>query len=96
MMNTPKEDREKIGKKFKEIRLAQNLKRETLALRAGVSESSLKRFELSGEVSLESFIKISNVLNVRSWIQSVFEEEHFTSLDEIMNARKKTKKRGTI
>lgn len=96
MMNTPKEDREKIGKKFKEIRLAQNLKRETLALRAGVSESSLKRFELSGEVSLESFIKISNVLNVRSWIQSVFEEEYFTSLDEIMTAKKKTKKRGTI
>lgn len=96
MLNTPKEDREKIGKKFKEIRLAQNLKRETLALRAGVSESSLKRFELSGEISLESFIKISNVLNVRSWIQSVFEEEYFTSLDEIMTAKKKTKKRGTI
>jgi len=96
MLNTPKEDREKIGKKFKEIRLAQNLKRETVALRAGVSESSLKRFELSGEISLESLIKISNVLNMRNWIQSIFEEEHFASLDEIMNAKKKPKKRGTI
>jgi transcriptional regulator with XRE-family HTH domain len=96
MLNTPKEDREKIGKKFKEIRLAQNLKRGTVALRAGVSESSLKRFELSGEISLESLIKISNVLNMRNWIHCIFEEEHFTSLDEIMNAKKKTKKRGTI
>lgn len=96
MLNTPKEDREKIGKKYKEIRLSQNLKRETLALKAGVSESSLKRFELSGEISLESLIKISNVLNMRNWIQSIFEEEHFSSLDEIMNAKKKTKKRGTI
>ena len=96
MFNTPKEDLEKIGKKFKEMRLAQNLKRKTLALKSGMSESSLKRFEQTGEISLESLIKISNVLEVKSWVTSILEEEKFESLEAIMNLKKKTKKRGVI
>lgn len=96
MVNTPKEDLNKIGQKFKEIRLSQNLKRSTLALKSGVSESSLKRFERTGEISLDSLIKISNVLNMKNWISCILEEEHFESLDGMMNLKKKTKKRGVI
>lgn len=96
MINTPKEDLEKIGKKFKEIRLTHKLKRKTLALRSGMSESSLKRFEVTGEISLDSLVKISNVLNVKNWITSILEEEHFESLDAIVKSKKATKKRGVI
>jgi transcriptional regulator with XRE-family HTH domain len=96
MINTPKENLEKIGKKFKEMRLAQNLKRKTLALRSGVSESSLKRFELTGEISLDSLINISNVLNMNNWITSILEEEHFESLEAVMKVKNKMKRRGVI
>lgn len=96
MISTPKEELLKIGKKFKEIRLSQKLKRKTLALRSGMSESSLKRFELTGEISLDSLIKISNVLSIKNWIASILEEEHYESLDDILKSKKKIKKRGII
>ncbi|MEI8346137.1 MAG: helix-turn-helix transcriptional regulator [Pseudomonadota bacterium] len=95
-INTPKEDLKKIGKKFKEMRLAQNLKRQTLALRSGVSESSLKRFELTGEISLKSLVKISHVLNMKDWITTILEKKYFESLDAMMHFSEKTKKRGVI
>ena len=96
MINTPKDDLEKISKKFKEMRLSQNLTRKTLALRAGMSESSLKRFEVTGEISLDSLVKISNVLNLKNWINCILEEEHFDSLDSIVKLKNKIKKRGVI
>jgi transcriptional regulator with XRE-family HTH domain len=52
-MDTPKETLQKIGKKLKKIRLSQNYKRQTIAIKSGVSESSLKRFESTGEISLD-------------------------------------------
>lgn len=96
MISTPKNDLEKIGKKFKEIRLSQKLKRKTLALKSGMSESSLKRFEVTGEISLNSLIKISHVLNVTNWFNSILQEEHFESLDDVIKEKNKTKKRGVI
>jgi transcriptional regulator with XRE-family HTH domain len=96
MISTPKEDLISIGKKFKEIRLSQRLMRKTLALRSGMSESSLKRFEVTGEISLDSLVKISNVLNVKSWISSILAEEHFESINDIVKSKKKIKKRGVI
>ena len=96
MINTPKDDLEKLSKKFKEIRLSQKLTRKTLALRSGMSESSLKRFEVTGEISLDSLVKISNVLNVRNWINCILEEEHFDTLDSIVKLKNKIKKRGVI
>ena len=96
MINTPKDDLEKISKKFKEMRLSQKLTRKTLALRAGMSESSLKRFEVTGEISLDSLVKISNVLSIKNWITCILEEEHFESLDSIVKFKNKIKKRGVI
>lgn len=97
IIDTPKDDLLKIAKKFKEIRLDQNLKRKTLAIKSGVSESSLKRFEVTGEISLNSLVKISNVLNVRNWIASILEENYYESLEAIIDKQKrKKKKRGVI
>ncbi len=96
MSNTPREDLEKIGKKFKEMRLAQNLRRKTLALRSGVSESSVKRFELTGDISLDSLIRISNVLSLNDWVACILQSEHLESLESMMKSNRKIKKRGVI
>jgi len=96
MQNTLKETLEQLGQKFKELRLAKNLKRQTLALNSGMSESSLKRFETSGEISLESLLKISNVLDVKSWIHSIMNEEHIHSIDQLIKQKIKSKKRGLL
>lgn len=42
----------------KKRRLSKNLSRKTLAENSGVSESTIKRFELTGVVTLEALILI--------------------------------------
>ena len=96
MQSTLKETLEKLGQKFKELRLAKNLKRQTLALNSGMSESSLKRFETNGEISLESLLKLSNALDINSWIQSIMNEEHIHSIDQLIKQKSKSKKRGHL
>jgi transcriptional regulator with XRE-family HTH domain len=93
-MDTPKETLQKIGKKLKEIRLSQNYKRQTIAIKSGVSESSLKRFESTGEISLDSLIKISTSLGITNWINSILAEEYIESLDALIKSKKVLKKRG--
>jgi transcriptional regulator with XRE-family HTH domain len=93
-MDTPKETLQNIGKKLKEIRLSQNYKRQTIAIKSGVSESSLKRFESTGEISLDSLIKISTSLGITNWINSILAEEHIESLDALIKSKKVLKKRG--
>lgn len=48
---------------FKNLRLVMNLTQEELAVRSGVTLSSLKRFERLGLIALDSLLKMSLVLN---------------------------------
>lgn len=95
-MYTPNDQLKSIGAKVKEIRLAQNLKRSTLSLKSGVSESSIKRFEQSGHISLKSLVQISHVLNITNWMRVLLEEKYISSLEEILNLKNKSKKRGVL
>lgn len=51
-----------IGARLKGRRLQLGWSRETLATRAGVNPWSLKRFEVSGLIALESLVKLAIVL----------------------------------
>ena len=54
---------EEIASRLKEIRKEARLSQGELAKRSGVSLGSIKRFELSGQISLESLLKLMHVLN---------------------------------
>jgi transcriptional regulator with XRE-family HTH domain len=51
-----------LSERVKALRLLRGWKRTTLAERAGVSAASLKRFESTGLVSLESLLKLAHTL----------------------------------
>ena len=75
----PKEVRkfqQKLASFFKERRLAEGLKRGTLADRAGVSSSSLRRFELQGECSLKLLLKVAAELNIIEDIMAITEKDY--------------------
>ena len=79
----------------KDLRLSQ----ETLAARSGVSFGSVKRFETTGQISLESLLKIAVTLNALKDFDALFAPkagEGF-SLDEILKEKvarlRKTKER---
>ncbi len=89
---------EQLKTKFKQKRLCLNLTQEGLALRSAVSLGSLKRFESSGHISLESLLKLSAVLEcLDDFLNIANPVKTIHSIDDIINAKaEKTKKRGSI
>ena len=63
--------------------------RKTLAEKAGVSESTIKRFEATGLVTLEALILIATALDELNAVTRLFKPEQPSSLDELKNARRK-------
>lgn len=58
----PPEMASTLAKRTRDLRLYKGLTRRTLAERAGVSPSSLKRFETTGKASLELVLKVAHAL----------------------------------
>jgi transcriptional regulator with XRE-family HTH domain len=94
---TPIETQTLLARRFKTIRLAAGYKRETIALRAGVSEASLKRFENSGEISLRSLLRLAHALGRLQEFATIFQPPEAETLDELKaRIEKKTLRRGKI
>lgn len=86
----------KISENAKANRLSLELTQQGLATRSGVSLSSIKRFESSGQISLQSLLKIALVLNALEDFLLVFQTKgkKINSLSDLTKITKKTRKRG--
>ncbi len=82
----PHDITEELRAKFKARRKSLNYTQDELAIRSGVSLGSLKRFESSGKISLESLLKLALVLECLEDFSGVceVEEEKFKSIDEVL------------
>ncbi|HUA59770.1 MAG TPA: XRE family transcriptional regulator [Verrucomicrobiae bacterium] len=96
MMRTPDEVRQELASRFKARRLSMNLSQEGLARRSRVSWSSLKRFELTGLIALDSLLRLGLVLDCLQDFDKVCTDEGrelaSRSLDEILAAPKVRRK----
>ena len=73
MMMTPKELGMEIAANLKKLRKQRKLSQKALAEKAGLSYGSMKRFEQTGEISLESLLKIAIVLTALLFVgQNIF------------------------
>ncbi len=59
----PSDIQASLADKFRKLRKAQGYSQEEMAKRSGVSLGSLKRFENTGLISLESLLKLSHLLD---------------------------------
>ncbi|POA21742.1 XRE family transcriptional regulator [Pseudomonas sp. FW300-N1A1] len=89
---SPAEIARELGKNAESLRLSKNLSRKTLAEQSGVSESSIKRFEYTGSITLESMILLATALDELTPVMSLFKPSHPSSIDELKNLKRK---RGT-
>lgn len=71
------------------LRKRRKLTQGKLSAKAGVSLGSLKRFEQSGEISLQSFTKLAIALEVEGELESLFSEVPFDSIEEMLNEQAK-------
>jgi transcriptional regulator with XRE-family HTH domain len=57
-LTTPEETSLELAKKVRQLRLARNWKQATLAEHSGISLASLRRFERTGQISLNSLLRL--------------------------------------
>lgn len=84
-MKTPREYGMEIAANLRKLRRRRKLSQTELAARSGVSYGSLKRFEQTGEISLESLLKIAVVLNAAEPFSALFRSTEIKSIQEIID-----------
>ncbi|MBB3105454.1 helix-turn-helix domain-containing protein [Azomonas macrocytogenes] len=85
---SPGELTQQIGENARELRLSQNLSRKTLAERAGVSESTIKRFETTGQITLDALVLLASALGMAQQLPALFKHTQPVSLDELKQSRR--------
>ncbi|MBT4732998.1 helix-turn-helix transcriptional regulator [Candidatus Woesearchaeota archaeon] len=98
-IHTPSSILELLREKYKQKRLLLNLTQRGLAIRSGVSLGSVKRFESSGKISLESLLKVSLVLECLDDFNNIanIKIQKIDSIEQLLNSKEPhIKKRGSI
>ncbi len=78
-----------IAQKIVRLRKRKKITQKPGAARSGVSLGSLKRFEQSGEISLQSLTKIAIALDVENELEDLFNNVPFASIEEVINEQTK-------
>lgn len=78
-----------IAQKIVRLRKRKKITQKQLAARSGVSLGSLKRFEQSGEISLQYLTKIAIALDVENELEDLFNNVPFASIEEVINEQTK-------
>lgn len=85
-----------VADRVKQRRLEKKLTQKSLALRAGVTLASYRRFETTGEISFRSLLMISMALGTIEDFDSVFKRKSYASIDELLEEKETyNRKRGT-
>jgi len=92
---TPGEMQQLIARQARDFRLQLNMSQQSLSEKSGVSYGSLKKFEQTGQISLESLLKIALALDAMESFKALFAPaltRPTLSLDELIETKKR--KRG--
>lgn len=84
---TWKEINNEVASNVQKLRKRKKISQKELAERSGVSLGSIKRFEQTGEISLQSLTKIAIVLRAEDELESLFTSANFESIEEILNGQ---------
>lgn len=91
-LTSPFDAKQGLRARARKRRLENNLSQEGLAKRAGVSLGTLKRFERTGDISVESLIALAFALNAETEFEGLFPKQEYRSIDDVI--AKPTRRRG--
>ena len=72
----------------KKLRKQHHMTQKEIAKRAGVSYASFRRFEETGQISFDSFVKIARVLDCDKELTELFTKKHYDSIEEVLNEQR--------
>jgi transcriptional regulator with XRE-family HTH domain len=75
LSNSPLATLIEMAKKVRALRKQMGYSQAELALRSGVSLGSIKRFERTGQISLEALLKVANLLDRLNDFDTIFESK---------------------
>lgn len=90
----PAELCKEIAKRLTAVRLQKTWTREILAKTAKVNVHTLKRFERSGQISLERLIALSHALDIHHEIERLFKPRQRVDINNWQPVLQLTRKRG--
>lgn len=93
-LHTPEKIALQLAERLKAARLADGFKQATLAERAGVSLGSLRRFEQSGQASLDLVLRVAFALGRLDDFAGLLDESQPRSLAELEARFDEKAKRG--
>lgn len=83
-----------VAERARRYRLDRNLTQQELAERAGMSLSSLRRFERTGEIALLSLVRIAMALDATEGLMALFPEQ-LRSIEDVLQAPRRQRGRRT-
>jgi transcriptional regulator with XRE-family HTH domain len=86
---SPGQLKKQIANQAKQKRLDKNLSRETLGLKSNVPMSTIKRFETTGNISLDALLRIALVLDCLNEFSELFASQPPLSLYQAFSNRKR-------
>ena len=86
--DTPSDIAVKLAQKMKSIRKRRQITQKQMAARSNVSYATLRKFEKTGLISLESFIKLTMELGLTQELSNLFSTPVYNSIEEIINEQK--------
>jgi transcriptional regulator with XRE-family HTH domain len=89
MMSASKQQILQIGAALKKRRIALGLKQKEAAARAGVTLPTLRKFEQTGQISLERFMKLCRIYRMDMHVLNAIEQRDWWALEEIRRAESK-------
>jgi transcriptional regulator with XRE-family HTH domain len=83
-----------VASRVKCRRLELNLTQNGLAVRAGVNIETYRKFERTGEVSLQNLVKLAFALDMTTDFDLLFAQKQYQTLDELLNSETTNRQRG--
>jgi len=85
---TPHEIAKELAQRHKALRKQLKLSQSDMAERSGVSLGSLKRFETTGQISLESLLKLAHLLDRLEDFNLVFQpKEDLGNIEDLFSTK---------
>lgn len=76
---------QKLAQRVRNIRKRRSISQEKLASMSGVSYGSIKRFEMTGKISLLSLTKIAMALDIAGELRDIFTNVPYKDIQELIN-----------
>ena len=85
---SPGEAAKEVARREKTLRRKKRLSQQELSDRSGVSLSSLRRFEQTGQASFEAIVRICRALDCEQDLDALFSKPAYRSIQEVIDEQR--------